>query len=164
MLCFKGWFWYPEQKYCFHFSVLLQETSQLSMCLVTNPVVSFIAPGGRIRGEVANLSEACISMSWSTLPQLNLHLVCTLHSDLKNNLEVCSKQLEAHKKPTCILKVPLCICNRSLRNLTHFLCQSLELDLINQNKSISQAMHLFQWMAEYKCHNSFWLRCLITEC
>lgn len=45
-----------------------------------------------------------------------------------------------------------------------FLCHSLKLDLINHDKAISQAMHLFQWMAEYKCNNSFRLWCLITEC
>lgn len=124
------------------FSASLQKTHQLSVCLVTNPVVSFI-PGGRTGGEGASLSEVCISTSQWSFPRLNLHLACTLQSDLKNNPELCSKQLEVHKKSTHILKVPPPACNRSLGNLTCFLCQSLKLDLINHQTAISQAMHLF---------------------
>lgn len=145
------------------FSASLQETCQLSVCLVTNPVVSFIL-GGRTRGEGASLSEMCISMSRSSYPWLNLHLACMLQWDLKNNPEFRSKQLEVCKKRTCILKVPLPVCNRSLRNLTCFLCQSLKLDLMNHHTAISQAMHLFQWTTGYRCNNSFWLRCSISEC
>lgn len=74
------------------------------MRLVTDPVASFIAPGGHSGDEAANLTEVRVSMSGSTLPRFNLHLVCTLQSDLKNNLEVCSKQREAYKKKPMHLK------------------------------------------------------------
>lgn len=138
------------------FPLLCLVTRGLAAQHVINPVASFIAPGDHISGEAASLGEVYVSMSQSTLPQLNLHFPCTLQSDLKCNLEVCSKTTGSiQKNPACILKVPLHICSRSLRNLTHFFCQYLKLDLKNQDKAISQATYLFQCVAEYKCNNLF---------
>lgn len=155
----------PWIEILFPFCVLLEETG-LSVCLVTDPVVLPTAPGGHTRAGAANLSDPCMSMSWSTLPHLNLHPVCTLQAALKNNLEFCSNQWEAHKKTlkNKLQHAPVPLCHRSCRNLTLFLCHSLNSDLINQDQTISQAMHLFHWMAEYKCSNSLWWWCLITEC
>lgn len=82
------------------FPLLCLVTRGLAAQRVTNPVASFIAPGDHISGEAARLSEVDISMSQSTLPQLNLHLACTLQSDLKNNLDVCCKTTGSIQKQT----------------------------------------------------------------
>lgn len=70
-----------------------------------------------------------------------------------------NEKLTKNPPPTCTSASVQQVLQESL-----FLCHSLNLDLTNQDQTISQAMHLFQWMAEYKCSILFWCWCLTAEC